>query len=67
MLFDKMQALQEIYGNYGVETITAWVKLYRMYLFDDVRFPVGKVHQDEFVAHKLLYNATKFVFTTRKL
>lgn len=30
-------------------------KLYQRSVFDDVRFPVGKVHEDEFVFHRLIY------------
>lgn len=31
--------------------ITAWNRLYRLELFDTVRFPVGKIHEDEWTAH----------------
>ena len=30
---------------------TAWNRLYRRELFGDVRFPVGKFHEDEYTAH----------------
>lgn len=30
-------------------------KLYKRKLFDDIRFPEGKVHEDEFVFHRLIY------------
>lgn len=29
--------------------VTAWNKLYRMSLFDELRFPVGRLHEDEFI------------------
>ena len=34
--------------------VTAWNKLYRKELFSDIRFPFGKIHEDEFIAHHLL-------------
>ncbi len=34
--------------------IPAWNKLYKKNLFTEIRFPIGKIHEDEFVAHKLL-------------
>ena len=36
---------------------TAWNKLYRTELWQDVRFPEGKVHEDEATIYKLLYQA----------
>jgi hypothetical protein len=30
-------------------------KLYRAKLFDEIRFPEGKLHEDEFVIYRLLY------------
>lgn len=41
---------------YGV---VAWNKLYCKTVFDRIRFPVGKIHEDEFILHKLLHNADK--------
>lgn len=32
----------------------AWNKLYRKEIFDDISYPVGKLHEDEFVIHKIL-------------
>ena len=33
--------------------VTAWNRLYRRQLFDGLRFPEGKLHEDEFTAHHL--------------
>lgn len=41
---------------YGV---VAWNKLYHKSVFDRIRFPVGKIHEDEFVLHKLLHGADR--------
>ena len=35
----------------------AWNKLYKRGLWESVRFPVGKVHEDEATTYKLLYTA----------
>lgn len=34
--------------------VVAVNKLYNKILFDDVRFPVGKLHEDEFIFHRIL-------------
>lgn len=36
-------------------TMTAWGKLYVKSLFADVRYPVGKIHEDEYVTHRILF------------
>ena len=40
----------------GAATV-AWNKLYRASLFEGVRFPVGRQHEDEFVTYRLLWHA----------
>lgn len=37
-------------------------KLYRRYIFKDVCYPVGRLHEDEFTTHKAFYNASKLVY-----
>lgn len=47
-----------------IET-TAWKKLYKRYLFDDLRFPKGKLHEDAFTTYKLVDRASKIVVTNK--
>lgn len=39
--------------------VVAVCKLYRRELFDQVRFPVGKLHEDEFILHRILLQCSK--------
>ena len=39
----------------------AWNKLYNKSLFDGVRYPKGKIHEDEAAAHIIAYNTKKAV------
>lgn len=41
----------------------AWNKLYHRRLFDKIRYPKGKVHEDEFTTFKLLYEAEGITWT----
>ena len=34
--------------------VVAWNKLYKRELFSGIRYPVGKIHEDEFIIHRLL-------------
>lgn len=45
----------------------AWNKLYKKDVFDTLRFPKGKVHEDEFTTFKTLYNADKVVYIDDEL
>ena len=67
IVFDKLQALEQLYGKYSTQMTVACSKLYKTELFKDLRFPVGKVHEDMFMAHRVLYKSNGVVLTTRKL
>jgi len=66
IVFDKLQALEQLYGKYSTQMTVAWSKLYKTELFKDLRFPVGKVHEDMFMAHRVLYKSHIVVFTTKQ-
>lgn len=39
----------------------AWNKLYNIKLFDDIKYPVGKVYEDLAVTHKLIFAAQRII------
>lgn len=41
--------------------VVAWNKLYKKDLFESIRYPVGKIHEDEFVFHRLIYQSKNIV------
>ncbi len=42
----------------------AWGKLYRTALFSDIRYPVGKYHEDVYTTYQLVHKAARIVTTT---
>lgn len=40
-----------------------WNKLYRKEIFENIKFPTGKTHEDQFTVYKLLDKCNKFVFS----
>lgn len=40
----------------------AWNKLYKRSVIADIRYPKGKIHEDEFTTYKFFYNAKKLVY-----
>ncbi len=45
----------------------AWGKLYRTSLFADVRYPHGKLNEDEFTTHRVLFQCDRIAVTSAKL
>ena len=45
----------------------AWNKLYHKSLFDTLRYPVGKLHEDEFTTYLAVYRAGKVAVTREPL
>lgn len=55
-------------GNrHGELTSAACNKLYHRSLFKTIRYPIGKLHEDEFVTYKLVYMAEKIGVTDAAL
>ena len=66
-VYTNIEALEEYFTVYYPQMVVAWGKLYKAGLFQHVRFPLGKVHEDEYTTYRLLYLSNKIVFTTEKL
>lgn len=48
-------------------TAVAWNKLYNRFLFKKLRYPIGKLHEDEFTTYLAVYAAGKVGVTGAKL
>lgn len=48
-------------------SIVAWNKLYDIKLFENILYPIGKLHEDEYTTYKLYYEAKKIVVTSSVL
>ncbi len=46
-------------NSYGTYIVMTWNKLYHRSLFSEIRFPVGKLHEDVATSYKLFYSAKK--------
>lgn len=42
--------------------VTAWGKLFKRSLYKNIRFPKGKIHEDEYTSYKLLYHSKNVAF-----
>ncbi|MEI7640722.1 MAG: glycosyltransferase [bacterium] len=65
-VFTTLEALERLYisdGNMG----TPWGKIYKKELFAGLKFPKGRLSDDDATIYKIIYNAKKIVLTNNKL
>lgn len=61
--YGSLESLFNLYTNgMNMQLTLAWNKLYHRSLFDEVKYPVGKLHEDEGTTWKLLVRANKVCF-----
>ncbi len=53
-----------LYNDKSTITTVAWNKIYKREIFKNTKYPVGKVHEDEFVIYDVLNNAKKITYTS---
>lgn len=62
--------LEEYFLRCSVAMVVAWNKLIRRELFftkEQIRYPMGRLHEDEYTSYRLLYAANKTAFVTEPL
>ena len=59
--------LKEIYSQHWIENTVVWNKMYLTELFKDIRYPIGKIHEDEFITYKILYNVKEIALVNEHL
>lgn len=46
---------EEFYSEHTITATVAWGKLYKRDCFSQIRYPAGKLHEDEFTTYKILF------------
>lgn len=59
-IFTSKEALQTLLKGQDFCAV-AWNKLYRRDVIGDIRFPVGRLHEDEFFTYRVIANASRLV------
>lgn len=64
IIFKPIEALKLLNtAEYKYQFTMAVTKLYKKKIFMDIKFPKGKLHEDTFVAHRILDKANKIAYT----
>lgn len=61
-VLDGKVAFRRLLSENGTSLVIAWGKLYKKLLFENVRFPIGLLHEDEYTTYKLLCSSSRIVF-----
>lgn len=66
-LYDSNEALKIFLCGHDTKLVSAWGKIYKTSLFKNhsIRYPVGKLHEDNLTTYKLFYHARKIGLSDR--
>lgn len=65
-VYEDEKILYQLIEN-NVITVVTWNKLYKKELFNNDKFEIGRLHEDEFMIHKLLIKTKRIVYTNAQL
>ena len=65
--FSSKDALTRLFSRDNITFTISCGKLYKKELFNSIRFPIGKFHEDEFTTYLLFYNSKKILYTSQIL
>lgn len=66
-VFCGKELLNEFYDPNGLVYTVAWNKLYRAEVWKLLHYPEGRLHEDDFVAHRLFWRCDKVVCVNKVL
>ena len=61
------EMLANLYVPDGAYFVVAWNKLYRKELFEDIRYPLGRIHEDEATTYRIYDKVRKAAYVDRSL
>ncbi len=66
-VFTRNEVFDLFYTDMHGSIVIAWNKLYKRECIGDIRYDVGKIHEDEGTTFRFLYNSKKIAFTKEVL
>jgi glycosyltransferase involved in cell wall biosynthesis len=67
VLYNNNSALNNLFNENYINTVVVWNKLYKRELFKNIRYPKGKVHEDEYTTYRVLFNTKKMILTRKRM
>ncbi len=66
-VFTGRQMMGNFYVPDGAYFVVAWNKLYKRELFEEIRYPMGRIHEDEATTYKIYDKVSKAAYVDRSL
>ena len=66
-IYSGIEMCERIYSDEVIRTVVVWNKMYKREIFNNLRFPKGKINEDEFTTYKIFYNLNQIAITNQKL
>ncbi len=66
-VYDVQKSVGEILGERIVLYTVVWNKLFHRSCFENLRFPEGRIYEDEFITYKLIHQAERVAITNERL
>lgn len=60
--FTGRQMLENLYIPDGAYFVVAWNKLYKRELFENIRYPLGRIHEDEATTYRIYYQVRQAAY-----
>lgn len=58
----ELWSTERFFCEKNVDATVPWGKLYRKDLFQNFRYPIGKIHEDEFLTYKIIFQTEQIVY-----
>lgn len=66
-IYSNNEAMHQFYDTYYIQLTVSWNKLYKRSLFQEIEYPEGKIHEDEYASWKLIMKSKKIVYIYQNL
>lgn len=66
-IVEEKEKYEMLYNNLKPRIVVPWCKIYKREIFNDIRYPIGQVHEDSAIITKLLYKVHKIAIFDEKL
>lgn len=66
-LYDDTTKFEFLFRDDHVTSVVAWNKLYRKEIFNNLKYPEGHIHEDEYIVYDLIKNTKNGIATTENV
>ncbi len=65
--YDSLDMQLKMYGDNCLQHVVVWNKIYKYFIYENLRFPEGKINEDEYTTYKAFYASKKIAVINASL